>query len=128
MASIAILAIAAFLRLYWLDLKPMHHDEGTNGYFLTNLLRQGIYKYDPANYHGSTLYYLTIPAVLLFGLSTLALRFLTSMFGIATVWLVLRLRRHLGDLGTLSAAALISVSPAAVFFSRYYIHETLFVF
>ncbi len=53
-----ITAIAAFLRFYNLELKPMHHDEGVNGFFLTTLVREGVYKYDPQNYHGPTLYYI----------------------------------------------------------------------
>jgi uncharacterized protein (TIGR03663 family) len=126
--SVVILAAAAFLRFYDLDLKPMHHDEGVNGFFLTSLVRQGIYKYDPTNYHGPTLYYLSLPPVALFGLSTFAVRFLTAAFGVATVWLVLCLRRQLGTVAALAAAALVAVSPGAVYYSRYFIHETLFVF
>lgn len=127
-ASIAILLVAVALRLYALDLKPMHHDEGVNGFFLTNLVRQGIYRYDPTNYHGPTLYYLALPGVQLFGLSTFALRFLTVLFGVGTIWLILSLRRQIGTLAALTGAALIAVSPGAVYYSRYFIHETLFVF
>jgi uncharacterized protein (TIGR03663 family) len=127
-AAVAILAVAAFLRLYALELKPMHHDEGVNGFFLTTLLRQGAYKYDPNNYHGPTLYYLSLPLVALFGLSTFAVRLLTAAFGVAIVWLILSLRRHLGAVAALAAAALVAVSPGAVYYSRYFIHETLFVF
>jgi len=36
---------------------PLHHDEGVNGNFLVRLVREGAYNYDPANYHGPTLYY-----------------------------------------------------------------------
>ena len=46
-ASAAILLLAFALRVYALEMKPMHHDEGVNGFFLTNLLRQGRYAYDP---------------------------------------------------------------------------------
>lgn len=53
-----ITAIAAFLRFFQLGLKPFHHDEGVNGFFLTTLFRSDVYKYDPANYHGPTLYYI----------------------------------------------------------------------
>ena len=68
----------------------MHHDEGVNGFFLTNLLRNPDtgYRYDPTNYHGPTLYYLTLPVVKLFGLSTFAVRLLTAAFGVGVVWLV----------------------------------------
>ena len=127
-ASAAVLMAATALRVYALELKPMHHDEGVNGFFLTNLLRQGVYHYDPSNYHGPTLYYLTLPFVEVFGLNTFAVRLLTAAFGIATVWLVLSLRRRLGAVGALAAAALVAVSPACVFYSRYFIHESLFVF
>src|SRR5205814_2787324 len=86
------------------------------------------HRYDPSNYHGPTLYYLTLPVVGLFGLNTFAIRFVTAGFGIATVWLVLALRRYVGAVGALSAGALVAVSPACVFYSRYFIHESLFVF
>jgi uncharacterized protein (TIGR03663 family) len=127
-ASLAVLMAATLLRLYALELKPMHHDEGVNGFFLTTLLRSGVYKYDPTNYHGPVLYYLTLPAVALMGLTTFAVRFVIAVAGIATVWLVLSLRRYVGTVGALAAAALVAVSPGAVFYSRYFIHETLFVF
>jgi uncharacterized protein (TIGR03663 family) len=139
-SSLSILAVAAFLRFYSLALVPFHHDEGVNGNFLVRLVREGIYTYDPANYHGPTLYYFSavIAWVLRFlfgesaqntyGLNTVTLRLVPALFGLATVWLVLLLRRRLGTVGTLCAAALLAVSPGAVYLSRYFIHETLFVF
>lgn len=127
-ACVVVLLAATALRFYALELKPLHHDEGVNGFFLTNLLRQGVYRYDPSNYHGPTLYYLTLPFVALFGLKTFVVRAVTAAFGVATVWLVLALRRHVGAVGALTAAALVAVSPACVFYSRYFIHESLFVF
>ncbi len=133
-AAAAILASAALLRLYALGLKPLHHDEGVNGLFLARLLHEGYYRYDPANYHGPTLYYLALLVARvngLFhgdGLSDASLRVITAIFGIAVVALVLWMHRLLGKREALVAAALIAVSPGAVFYSRYFIHETLFVF
>ncbi|HEX8284971.1 MAG TPA: flippase activity-associated protein Agl23 [Pyrinomonadaceae bacterium] len=126
--SIAVLLAAAALRLYALELKPLHHDEGVNGFFLTNLLRQGRYAYDPANYHGPTLYYLTLPFVVVAGLRTFVIRLVPVLFGVGTVWLALDLRRWVGWVAALSAAVLVAVSPAFVFYSRYFIHEMPFVF
>ena len=60
-AYASVLVVAAFVRLYQLELRPMHHDEGVNGFFLNNLMRSGIFRYDPSNYHGPTLYYFTLP-------------------------------------------------------------------
>lgn len=138
--SLFIMAVAAVLRLYNLSLVPFHHDEGVNGNFLVRLVREGFYQYDPANYHGPTLYYFSaiVPWILRFlfgesaqnayGLNTVTVRAVPALFGLATIWLVLLLRRRIGTVGTLCAAALLAVSPGAVYLSRYFIHETLFVF
>jgi uncharacterized protein (TIGR03663 family) len=133
--SLIILLAAALLRLILLTQKPLHHDEGVNGLFLVNLFRTGYYHYDPSNYHGPSLYYLAvIPTAInnLFhwghGLSTFAIRFVTAAFGVGVVWLMLCLRRFLGLPAAFAAAAFATVSPGFVFFSRYFIHEILFVF
>lgn len=127
-ACFIILALASALRLYQLTLKPAHHDEGVNGFFFTRLFRDGVYIYDPANYHGPTLYYFTLPLTYLFGLNTFTIRLVTVVFGVGTIWLVLTLRKYIGTVGSLAAAAFLAFSPGAVFLSRYYIHEMLFVF
>jgi uncharacterized protein (TIGR03663 family) len=139
-ATITIFGLAAIFRLYNLDLVPLHHDEGVNGNFLITLVRSGVYKYDPNNYHGPTLYYITaiIPWLIklvmgangrdTYGLTTFVIRLVPALFGLATIWLVFLLRRHLGTIATLSAALLLAISPGAVYLSRYFIHETLFVF
>lgn len=139
-ACLAILAVAAFLRFYDLDLVPLHHDEGVNGNFLVGLVREGRYRYDPGNYHGPTIYYFAalFPRLLRlvlgqtgqnsYGLTTEAIRFVPALFGFGTIGLVLALRRNLGTIATLAAAGLLAISPGAVYLSRYFIHETLFVF
>jgi len=125
--AFGILLVAAAFRLPELGLNPFHHDEGVNGFFTTNLVRDGIYRYDPANYHGPTLYYSALVSEILFGLTTEAMRLVPVVFGIALVGLVLPLRRYLGSIAVLVAAALLAVSPGAVYVSRYFIHETLVV-
>ena len=132
--------MGAILRLYDLALVPLHHDEGVNGNFLVSLVREGKYTYNPENYHGPTLYYFSavIPWMTRFfggksffeahGLTTFNIRFVTAVFGIATIGLALMLRSRLGTVGALSAAALIAISPGAVYLSRYFIHESLYVF
>jgi uncharacterized protein (TIGR03663 family) len=125
---VVVIAAGAFFRLYRLDLVPLHHDEGVNGFFLTNLFREHIYHYDPENYHGPTLYYLALISAHIFGLNTFAIRLTTSLFGIGTIGLVLMLKKRVGAVGALAGAALIAVSPGAIYLSRYFIHETLFVF
>ena len=139
-SAASILVLGAFLRLFDLALVPLHHDEGVNGNFLVTLVRTGNYQYDPNNYHGPTLYYFSaiIPWIFKFfggkaagdayGLTTFNIRFVTAAFGVATIWLALTLRKRIGTIGALSAAGLIAISPGAVYLSRYFIHESLFVF
>src|SRR5687767_104163 len=96
-----ITAVASFLRFFWLELKPLHHDEGVNGYFLTTLFRSGDYKYDPANYHGPDLYYLALAFTKTFGLNTLSIRASVAIFGVLTVVLAFFLRKYIGKTGSL---------------------------
>jgi uncharacterized protein (TIGR03663 family) len=126
--------------LYDLNLVPLHHDEGVNGNFLERLVREGQYFYVPENYHGPTLYYFAalfpwIVRVLFgksamdtWGLTTVSIRLVPAVFGLATIGLVFLLRRWLGTVATLSAALLLALSPGAVYLSRYFIHEMHFVF
>ncbi len=120
--------IATLLRFCELTLRPLHHDEGVNGFFLTNLVRDGIYHYDPANYHGPTLYYIALPFIKVFGMETFAIRSSVAVFGVLMVVLTLYLKRYLGRIGTLLAALFVAISPGLVFISRYFIHEIFFVF
>ncbi len=139
-SSLSILLVGGFLRLFDLGLVPLHHDEGVNGNFLVTLVRTGQYTYNPENYHGPTLYFFSavIPWMARFlggkafgdnwGLTTFNIRFVTAAFGVGTIWLALLLRKRIGTIGALSAAGLIAISPGAVYLSRYFIHESLFVF
>ena len=95
--------LAAAIRFYELGLKPLHHDEGVNGFFLTSLFREGVYKYDPANYHGPTLYYIALAFAKIFGLETVPVRASVAIFGVLTVILTFFLRRYIGRAGSLFA-------------------------
>lgn len=124
----AIVALGTFLRFYGLGLRALHHDEGVNGHFLTTLFRDGVYKYDPANYHGPTLYYIALFFTKIFGLETLPIRWSVAVWGVIIVILALFLRRYIGRVGSLAAALFLSLSPGMVYISRYFIHEMFFVF
>jgi len=128
LTCILITAIASFLRFFWLALKPLHHDEGVNGWFLTTLFRDGEYKYDPANYHGPTLYYISLGFAKVFGLETVSVRGSVAIWGVLIVILAFFLRRYIGKIGSLFAALFLALSPSMVYISRYFIHEMFFVF
>lgn len=125
---IGALLLGAWLRFHDIGLKPFHHDEGVNSYFLLNLSHHGQYAYDKDNYHGPTLYYLTIPPLWILGETDLALRFWPAAFGILAICVLWWVRRELGALGAGTAGLLIALSPGLVYFSRDFIHEMSFVF
>lgn len=119
---------ALVLRFYLLEIKPLHHDEGVNSFFLLNLTNRGEYKYDPTNYHGPTLYYFVLIALKILGDSEFALRFYPALCGVLTVALMWGLRRGLGVVGMPVAAWSLALSPGLVYFSRDFIHESSFGF
>ncbi len=130
-----VLGVAALIRFCFLTMVPLHHDEGVNGNFLISLYRDNNYQYDPQNYHGPSLYYFALIVTKIAGLfthreglTTFAIRFVPAIFGLGLVWLTLQLKRQVGKAGAIGAAVLIAISPGAVYFSRYFIHEILFIF
>src|SRR5438874_11571924 len=66
-AVVAALAVALLLRLPNLGARPMHGDEAVHAFKFAELWERGVYRYDPNEYHGPTLYYLALPTVWLNG-------------------------------------------------------------
>jgi uncharacterized protein (TIGR03663 family) len=125
---------ALALRAPELDRRPMHNDEAVNAIKLQGLWEKGIYHYDPDEYHGPLLYYATLPALWLSGakgfpqVTETTLRLVPVVFGAGLILLLWLLADGLGRAGTLFAGILTAISPAMVFYSRYFIHEMLLVF
>ena len=135
----AVLVLIAGLALaLWplcLDERPMHNDEAVNGIKFGQLWEHGGYKYDPNEHHGPSLYYATLALNRLTGAPTdfarfteSRLRLTTVVFGVGLILLLLLISNGLGRTATFWAALFTAVSPAVVFYSRYYIHEVLLVF
>ncbi len=123
-AEIAILVVAVFLRLWVLDVKPAHFDEGVNGWFADQMTQQGYYRYDPTNYHGPLHMYAVFVSQTLFGRNLWALRLPAILASLLAVWALLRLAPMIGKFPARFAALAMAVSPAYVFFGRYSIHES----
>lgn len=121
--ALAIVATAFLLRVWALDLKPAHFDEGVNGSFVDSMRQLGAYHYDPANYHGPLHFYVLFAGQQLFGRSLWALRMPTVLIGTAAVAMMLAFRRFLPFRAVAIAAAFAAVSPGLTFYSRYAIHE-----
>ena len=127
----AIVAVA--LRLPHLAQRPMHTDEAVHAEKFRLLLEENFYRYDRHQYHGPTLYYLTLiptwltSATKLTDVTEFTLRIVPVFFGVLLVLLLLLLVDGLGKPAVVVAAVLTAVSPAMVFYSRYYIQEMLLV-
>lgn len=127
----AIFLLALGVRLVSLDARPMHTDEAVHGIILGRLLEGNGYRYDPAEYHGPTLYYLTAPLALLRGQSTTAaltettLRLLPALCGAAMILLFALWRNVLGSPAVTWAAIFTAIAPIQLYYSRYFIQEPL---
>ena len=123
-----VVAVAAGLRLPRLDVRPLHHDEGTNVIFLLRLVREGSFHYDPTNYHGPLPYFLSALPIVLFGTTTVMLRIVPALLGTLMTVLPWLLRREIGRGGAIASGLLMAASPALVYYSRDTIHEIYLVF
>ena len=119
----AILALAAFLRFFLLGIKPPHFDEGINGWFVDQVMKNGFYHYDPTNYHGPLHFYVLLLFESLFGRNIWALRLPVVLVSIACVWVALKFEPIVGRNVSRVAALAMAVSPGFVFYGRYAIHE-----
>src|SRR5215510_912337 len=118
-----IIALAAFLRFFLLGIKPPHFDEGINGWFVDQVMKNGFYRYDPTNYHGPLHFYVLLLFESLFGRNVWALRLPVVLVSIACVWLTLKFEPFVGKNVSRIAAVAMAVSPGFVFYGRYAIHE-----
>lgn len=131
--ALAITISAAWLRFVAIENRPMHADEAILADKLGTLIETGSYRYNLAEHHGPALLYLTyLPARLAgihsySGLDEQILRSVPAIAGTAVAVMALLLCPGLSRRAALIAAALTAVSPAMVFYSRYYIPEMLLV-
>lgn len=118
----------------------MHADEANQGVKAGELLESGTYAYDPRDHHGPTLYYAAQPVAWLRGEKSLAalsettLRLVPALAGTAAVVLLALFASTLFPTPparppwvAMTAAAFMAVAPPAVYYSRYFIQETLLV-
>ena len=124
-------AAALALRLPHLSARPLHNDEAVNAIKVTELLQTGRYVYDPDEYHGPTLHYAALPFLWLTGADNVTdatLRLPTVFFGAGLILLLLLFKDGLPSGAMCWVALFLAISPAMVFYSRYFIHEMLLVF
>jgi uncharacterized protein (TIGR03663 family) len=131
---VLVIALTLSLRLPQLNRRPMHADEAVQAAIFRDLWLHGEYRYDPDEFHGPTLSYFTLPLFWVRGPKTFAeceaadFRVVSVIVGTATVLLMLAFASFLRSGAALAAMFWMAISLTGVFYHRYYIHETLFVF
>ena len=111
----------------------MHTDEAVHGIKFGELLQNNDYKYDPVEYHGPTLNYFTlIPAWIssaktIKNINEITLRIVPAFFGLVIIALFFFLSAGLGQKVISISALFAALSPAMIFYSRYYIQEMLLI-
>jgi uncharacterized protein (TIGR03663 family) len=130
---LAVLCLAAGMRIPDLTLRPVHGDEANQAVKTGQLFETGKYRYDPHEHHGPSLYYLTLPVLYSCGVpsfeaSSIAhFRVVPVIFGLLLIVLLWPLRKALGGAAIVWTALLMAVSTPLVFYSRYYVQEMLLV-
>ena len=117
------------LRILWLDLRGLHHDESLHMMYSLYILDNpdlGFYKYDPM-LHGPLLYNLQRFVFQALGVSFVSLRILPAILGCIFVVSPLLFRRHLSKAACLALCAAIACSPTLIYWSRFLRHDS-FVF
>ncbi|MBQ7189872.1 MAG: TIGR03663 family protein [Kiritimatiellae bacterium] len=143
-----LVCLALAFRLPHLPDRPMHGDEANQAVRAGMLMDQGVYHYDPSDHHGPTLYYAALP----FCRATASrfpettewnFRLVPVCFAVLTMlwmWLLAKghdtevvqgetdpTGRHVWQCGILFALLFFAVSPAFVYYNRFFIQESLLV-
>ena len=129
----AALAFGFWFRVYGLDQRPMHADEAVHAVKLGELVDEGFYAYNPDEFHGPTLNYFTLVIAGLRGQTTgeaiteTTLRMVPAIFGTLLLLTPLLFFDGIGLRAAVLSTVLLALSPAFVYYSRYYIQEMLLV-
>jgi uncharacterized protein (TIGR03663 family) len=127
--AIVSLALGAYYRFPSLGDRPMHTDEAILAMKSAEFQTTGHFQYDPKDFHGPGLHYITRVWSRLAGWGDSStwteaqLRTVPVICGLLLLLATLLLRNALGRLATGFAMLLISISPMMVYYSRYFIME-----
>lgn len=140
---LSILLIATFLRIYQLGNIPhgFYQDESAIGYNAYSLLKTGrdewgvhmpLYFESFGDYKLPLYIYLTIPSILIFGMTEFAVRFPSALFGILTIGVVYFLTKKLTGNKALAflTMGLLTINPWSLHYNRatFEVSISLFLF
>jgi uncharacterized protein (TIGR03663 family) len=119
--------IGIFLRLFLLDERPFHHDEGLYslyGYYWAIDPSKLYYQYNPL-LHGPLLFWILSKFFILFGDSNFTARLPSVIIGQLLVNTPLIFQKYLSKITILILLTVINFSPLLVYYSRFVGHDLL---
>src|SRR6266851_4829977 len=119
---IGLMFVGLVLRFWDLGAKGFHHDESLHAFYSWRLYDGQGYVHDPMM-HGPLLFELNALVFLIFGASDFTARLVPALFGVALIGMPFLLRHELGRAGAIAASALLVISPAFLYFSRFIRHD-----
>jgi uncharacterized protein (TIGR03663 family) len=119
---IAIILAAVLTRVWDLSYRAWNHDEAIHTDWSWNLYTGRGYQHNPI-YHGPLLYHATAFVFFLLGDNDFTARLPNTTFGIVLAILPFFFRKWLGRKGALVTAAMLVISPAVMYYSRFNRHD-----
>ena len=117
-AFLALIIVAAAMRLWELAGRTMHYDEAIHLHFSWKLAQGMEFSHSPWM-HGPFQIELVALVLKFLGDTDFVARLPYALFGVVLVALPYFLRRQLGDNGAICAAVILAFSPSLLYFSRF---------
>lgn len=129
-AYASLVLIAAVMRFWNLGARAMHHDESLHGFFSYGFTKglQDVFTFGTANndtykhvpfMHGPFQFIGNGFVMWILGDGEFQARTLAATMGTALVFMPWLLRKHIGTVGALAAAAFLAFSPSLTYYSRF---------
>ncbi len=123
-AAFTILSLAVFIRLYNLDARGAHFDEGVHGYYSWEFLTSGEFTYDPWR-HGPLLYYVSVASMKFFGDSLTTGRAAVAVISLGMFPALYFLRDELPRPALIFSGLVLALHPYVVLTARFYRNDVM---
>ncbi len=92
-----LILLGAYLGFDRLMARPLHFDEGVNGYWVQEIWQNGFFKYDPTNFHGPLYFYILQLSEIFFSFQWQAHRAVTVLISLLNLFGIYSIGKFLSD-------------------------------
>lgn len=122
LAYMGLLALSAFVHVWMLGERALHHDETLHGTYSWFIYVGRGYIHDPL-LHGPLLYHLGALTFALFGDNDLTARLSGAVFGTLLTVMPFLIRREIGRIAAFAASVYLLISPVFLYVGRFFRHD-----